>query len=126
VGPGQENHDNMNLIKVEPAGIELAVNDGESIFAAAYRAGYQWPTMCKGMASCGACTLDVQAGLPHLGEMGQREREMLLFGFGDVARGGKALRLACQATVTGPGVVVRKKGVVARGARRLGTSEADR
>jgi 2Fe-2S ferredoxin len=114
------------LIRVEPAAVEFAVNEGESIFAAAYRAGYQWPTMCKGTGTCGACTLDVQAGAAQLGEMGPRERDMLLFGFGDVVRHGKPLRLACQTTVTGPGVVVRKKGVVVPRPERLGSPPSAR
>jgi hypothetical protein len=58
--------------------------------------------------------------------MSGRERDMLLFGFGDLTRHNRPLRLACEATVTGPGVVVRKKGVVAQGSRRLAGGGTDR
>ena len=46
-------------VRVEPSGITLDVRDGETVMAAARRAGYRWPTICGGLADCGACALEV-------------------------------------------------------------------
>jgi 2Fe-2S ferredoxin len=98
-------------VRVEPSGITLDVRDGETVMAAARRAGYQWPTICGGLADCGACALEVvegAAGLPtpttvegmRLNTLVERRR------FPD-----RTWRLACQLVPTAD-VVVRKTGVV--------------
>ena len=38
-----------------PGEIELEVEDGEALMAAANRAGYYWPTVCAGDAVCTRC-----------------------------------------------------------------------
>jgi 2Fe-2S ferredoxin len=101
-------------VRVEPSGITLDVRDGETVMAAARRAGYQWPTICGGLADCGACALEVlegAAGLPtpttvegvRLNALVERRR------YPD-----RTWRLACQLAPTAD-LVVRKTGVVRDG-----------
>jgi ferredoxin, 2Fe-2S len=97
------------IVRVEPSGIEIDVADGETLMAAARRAGYRWPTVCGGLAQCGVCVVDVEAGRPAPPEdlEAQRlatlpERQM---------RPDAEWRLACQLRVGGAGLVVRKRGV---------------
>ena len=98
-------------VRVEPSGITLELHDGETVMAAARRAGYQWPTICGGLADCGACALEVLEGagaLPRpstiegtrLNVLAERRR------FPD-----RTWRLACQLVPDGV-LVVRKTGVV--------------
>jgi ferredoxin len=95
-------------VRVEPAGIDLGVAPGESIMAAAVRAGYRWPTVCGGEGSCRTCFLEVVDGGDRLSPIGALEREGL-DSLGPIAQG-KPVRLACQVKVSGP-AVVRKRGV---------------
>jgi 2Fe-2S ferredoxin len=98
-------------VRVEPSGITLDVHDGETVMAAARRAGYRWPTICGGLADCGACAVEVLqsgAALPtpttvegmRLNVLVERRR------YPD-----RTYRLACQLVPTAD-VVVRKTGVV--------------
>jgi len=98
-------------VRVEPSGITLDLRDGETVMAAAGRAGYRWPTICGGLADCGACALEVletAAALPppttiegmRLNVLVERRR------YPD-----RTFRLACQLVPTGD-LVVRKTGVV--------------
>jgi ferredoxin, 2Fe-2S len=101
----------VSTVQVQPSGVTLEVDDGETIFAAAARHGYSWPTVCGGLGSCRACVLSVVEGGEHLSPIGKWEREGLdevLVGLhGDPAQ----YRLACQAKASGD-VVVHKPGVV--------------
>jgi len=96
-------------VRVEPAGVDLDVGDGESVMHAAERQGYRWPTVCHGQAVCTTCFFEVVGGAGHLAPPEPLERRALAqspltqLTAGDV-------RLACQARVTGP-VTVRKPGV---------------
>jgi 2Fe-2S ferredoxin len=98
-------------VRVEPSGITLELHDGETVMAAARRAGYRWPTICGGLADCGACALEVLDGgaaLPtpttvegmRLNVLVERQR------YPD-----RTYRLACQLVPTAD-LVVRKTGVV--------------
>jgi len=86
-------------VRVEPAGIELTVEPGETVMHAAERLGYRWPTVCHG-----------QAVSEHLVAPAPLERSALGSSPVVAAAGGGHVRLACQATVTGD-VVVGKRGV---------------
>lgn len=99
----------MSLLRVEPAGYVITVRDGESLMAAAVRAGYYWPTTCGGHGICTTCAVEVVRGAEHLAPPGRGETRALLEGRGPdaVTRG---LRLACQVQTAGD-VVVRKTGV---------------
>ena len=98
-------------VRVKPSGITFDVRDGETVMAAARRAGYRWPTICGGLAECGACALEVievAGALPapstveglRLNALVERRRHP-----------DRTWRLACQLAPTGD-VVVRKTGVV--------------
>ncbi|EFC80759.1 2Fe-2S iron-sulfur cluster-binding protein [Parafrankia sp. EUN1f] len=117
------------VVRVEPSGVELEVEPGETIIEAAWRLGYRWPTICHGQGTCTVCRLEVVRGAEHLVPPGAEEvgaLEPLLSGgprrdlTGVTAAAGAAgaagvtgvgnLRLACRARVTGD-AVVRRKGV---------------
>ena len=97
-------------VRVEPAGIELTVEPGETVMHAAERLGYRWPTVCHGQAVCTTCFFEVLAGSEHLVAPALLERSALGSSPVVAAAGGGHVRLACQATVTGD-VVVGKRGV---------------
>jgi ferredoxin len=104
-------------VRVEPSGIELAVADGETVMAAADRAGYRWPTVCGGLAECGTCTLEVVAGGEALPAPEPLEAARLAVIPDARLWPERTWRLACQLRLPGgggePELVVRKKGVVA-------------
>jgi ferredoxin len=94
-------------VLVRPSGIRLDLEPGETVFRAAARQGYRWPTICGGNGTCRTCVLVVEAGAENCAPIGDLEAEGL-----DAlkeARGG-VHRLACQLRVTGD-VVVSKRGV---------------
>ncbi|WP_322747057.1 MULTISPECIES: 2Fe-2S iron-sulfur cluster-binding protein [unclassified Frankia] len=94
-------------VTVTPSGIVLAVAEAETVFAAARRCGYWWPTVCDGVGTCRTCVLQVSAGAENCGPIDDLEDEGLrAIGPGTNGR----IRLACQLRVTGP-VVVVKRGV---------------
>jgi ferredoxin len=97
-----------------PSGIEFAVAPGESIMAAAERAGFRWPTICGGQASCGVCAYQVMAGGDDLAVAEPIELE-LTTGMPVSARG--PTRLACQSVFISSGAHLSgfKRGVRARG-----------
>ncbi len=94
-------------VTVTPSGIVLAVAETETVFAAARRCEYWWPTSCGGLGTCRTCVLRVSDGAEHCGPIGDLEREGLA-SIGSAAD--ERIRLACQLRVTGP-VVVVKRGV---------------
>lgn len=98
-------------VRIEPLGVEVPVHDDEVVMAAAARAGIGWPTLCGGAGLCGACAVDVVAGSEQLGPVSDLERKGLALA-GPVGAGG-VRRLACQLTVTGD-IVVVKRGVQPR------------
>jgi 2Fe-2S ferredoxin len=97
-------------VRVEPAGIELAVEEGETVMHAAERLGYRWPTVCHGQAVCTTCFFEVLAGSEHLVVPAPLERSALASSAVVDSAGGGPMRLACQAKVTGD-VIVGKRGV---------------
>lgn len=50
------------VARVEPAGVEIVVHPGETLFDAAYREGYDWPTICMGQGTCTHCHVRVRDG----------------------------------------------------------------
>jgi ferredoxin, 2Fe-2S len=97
----------MASITVLPLGLTLDVEPGETVMAAARRAGYTWPTVCDASASCGTCVSIVRAGLSHCGPIPDDERETLTRTLGSVD-GDR--RLACRLTIDGD-VTITKRGV---------------
>jgi ferredoxin len=95
--------------RVEPLGVDLDVEEGETIMEAALRHGYRWPTICGGNASCGACCLQVLRGAQYCAPPAARELERLA-AIGMLSSGEETRRLACELTVDGP-IVVHMPGV---------------
>lgn len=97
--------------RVEPRGHEVAAEPGETVMAAARRAGLRWPTVCGGLAECGVCVLEVLDPPPALLPPGPDEAERLA-ALPETRRDPAAtFRLACRVVPT-DGLVVRKRGVV--------------
>jgi 2Fe-2S ferredoxin len=97
-------------VRVEPAGIDLDVHEGEPIMAAASRLGYWWPTVCGGQAECGVCALEVMAAGGELPVPSTLEAERLATLPERRLRPESEFRLACQLRAVN-GLVVRKRGV---------------
>ena len=107
-------------IRVEPLAVEYEAGAGETVMGAAQALGYYWPTTCGGEGRCTTCACEVLEGAGLLSPMGRSERAALV-----AERGERVVetnvRLACQAHVTGAGlVVVRKPGVRGRGTWEAG------
>jgi 2Fe-2S ferredoxin len=101
-------------MRVEPAGIDIDVAPGETLIQAAWRAGYEWPTLCFARGTCTACRCEIIDGLHLLSE--RTEAEVALLGDLDrrVRRANpRRMRLACQARASGH-ITVRKPGVKKR------------
>ena len=94
-------------VEVQPLGALLQVESDETLFQAAQRDGYYWPTVCGGSAECKVCRCEIIEGRENALPMEEREASAL-------ASLGQALhegdRLACCLKVRGP-VVVRKERV---------------
>jgi len=100
----------MVQVRVEPAGIDLDVAPGQTVFDAALAAGVKWPTICFGQARCTACALKVVAGHQNAGPVEPEERDALRQMAGRRRRSAmRDTRLACRMTVLGA-VSVDKHG----------------
>jgi len=100
--------DQPKVVNVLPDGFVLSVAPGDSVMAAANRAGYYWPTACSANAICTRCVMTVDPDdTDSFGPMGDREREALTnvrWAAGE--RAGE--RLACQAQVVDCATVTKK------------------
>jgi 2Fe-2S ferredoxin len=109
---GSAEADAARWVRVEPAAVTFPINPQESVIAAAWRAGFHWPTTCWGQAECGVCAMEVLEGVELLNPVGPAEASRLR---ALPRRDGAGRRLACQAKVVGPGTLtVRKPGVRTR------------
>ena len=95
-------------VVVLPSEIEIEVDDGETLMAAAVRQGYRWPTVCGGQGTCRTCFVRVEAGAEHCSPISPFEKEGI-----DALRepADGVTRLACQVGIAGDGVRVFKRGV---------------
>ncbi len=95
---------------MEPAGIDLDVPPGQTVFEAALAAGVKWPTICFGQARCTACALTIVDGHHNAGPVESEERDVLRQMAGRRRRSAmRDTRIACRMTVLGP-VTVDKRG----------------
>jgi ferredoxin len=96
----------MARLRVRPSGIEFDVGLDESVFSAAERHGYRWPTVCGGVGSCTTCFAVVVEGAENSSGVSRFEREGLsrIDLPPDIAG---EVRLACQLTISGDVTVVR-------------------
>lgn len=92
-------------VRVLPSDVLIEVEDGETLFRAARRQGYSWPSICNGDCECGICYMVVEEGADQLSEKQQVEADRLALGL--KAKEPRA-RLACQAKVNGDAVVTRR------------------
>jgi len=97
-------------VRVEPAGVDIAVGDGETVMHAAEREGYRWPTVCHGQAVCTTCFFEVIGGADNLDPAGEVERAALATSPARLVPREHEIRLACQVRLQGD-VIVRKLGV---------------
>jgi 2Fe-2S ferredoxin len=94
---------------VEPLGVTFELLPGESLMAAAQRAGYWWPTICKGNAQCNRCAVRVIDGTGLEPRSPVELAGLRAVRWRTIAEDA-ADRLACQLRATGP-AVVHKRGV---------------
>jgi ferredoxin len=94
-------------VLVRPAEVRLDPEPDETVFGAAARAGYRWPTVCGGLGTCRTCLMVVDEGRENCSPIEDLEAEAL-----DALKEPRdgAHRLACRTRVTGD-VVVTKRGV---------------
>ena len=64
-------------VHIEPASVDITVEDGETILHAAERLGYHWPTVCHGQAICTTCSFEVVEGSENLNGRGPLEAAAL-------------------------------------------------
>jgi ferredoxin len=97
------------LVTVQASNLSFDALPGETVYAAAERNGYAWPTICGGKADCTRCFMEVLEGGENLGPMGRAELAALQE---RRWRGEERPweRLACCATVHGA-VTVRRRSV---------------
>jgi 2Fe-2S ferredoxin len=100
----------VTQVRVEPAGIDLDVSPGQTVFDAAHAAGLKWPTICFGQARCTACAVRIVDGHQNAGPIEPEERGVLKQMAGRRRRSTmRDTRIACRMTVLGP-VTVHKPG----------------
>lgn len=100
----------MTVVTIRPSGVEFDVNDGETVAEAAWRQGFRWPTKCWGQAECMACYAKVVDGERSAVPAATFELDqMRLFMAPNMQS--NLVRLGCQLTVSGPGLVLEKNGV---------------
>jgi 2Fe-2S ferredoxin len=91
-------------VRVMPLDVEIEVATGETLLQAAQRAGFSWPSLCGGNATCLTCFVKIETGLDAASVQSAWERERL-----DLAgRRGPEFRLACQLAVAGPMRVIKR------------------
>jgi len=91
----------MTTVRFHPSEREVDVPAGTTLLEATRRAGLPIGSSCDGQGICGWCRLRVLEGAAELSPVETTERELL-------ARigGGPDERIACQARVLSPGVLV--------------------
>ena len=97
-------------VRVLPADVVLEVMPGETVFLAAARLGYSWPTTCGGIAECGSCISTITDGVENCTAPAAAESETIARVRPGRHQHDPAFRLACQLQVTGP-ITLTKRGV---------------
>jgi 2Fe-2S ferredoxin len=96
------------VVHVLPLAAQIEVLAGETLFEAAARLGFSWPTRCFGQAQCTLCALTVEEGADNT--LAPDTEEQAVIRRVQSIRGNGSYRLACRLQVKGS-VVVRKEGV---------------
>jgi 2Fe-2S ferredoxin len=98
-------------VKIQPSGVELDVDPGESVAEAAWRQGYIWPTQCWGQAECMSCFTRIVDGELSAVPAGDHELDAIRLRMNPRLRSNALIRLACQLRVRGNELVLDKAGV---------------
>ena len=96
---------NAIAVRVEPLGVSVPVQPGETLMAAALRAGLRWPTLCRGNGLCGYCHVEIvetDTALPVAGS-----KELRTLDQTPQPAGAPPRRLACQLRPNGRLIVCR-------------------
>lgn len=98
-------------VRVEPAGVDIEVFKGETLFDAAWREGYDWPTICLGQALCTACHVRLREGEENVSPLVEREEQQAVQRISRRLYKGDTtgVRLACRLFVTGAVIVEQSK-----------------
>jgi ferredoxin, 2Fe-2S len=99
-----------SLITVQPSGFTFRAEPGETVMAAAIRERYKWPSVCGGIALCGACVCRLQQGAKNVNQVERDEADRLRELKRRANSGVTNSRLACQLVPNGP-ITVFKLGV---------------
>jgi 2Fe-2S ferredoxin len=93
----------VGSVSVRPWGIRFSVERGETVFDAAFREGWLWPTTCFGQAQCTRCHMKVLSGGGVLEPPTAVEAPIVerLLRVSHRKEPGVEIRLACQARPTG-------------------------
>jgi ferredoxin, 2Fe-2S len=100
----------MATVSVEPGGLCIEVEPGETLAESAWRQGYRWPTTCWGKAECMVCAVVVVDGEGSTVPADDEEQDAIELRLSRHLRRPTS-RLACRLRVTADGAVVEKKGV---------------
>lgn len=100
----------MPRVTIQPSGVALEVNQGESVAEAAWRQGYIWPTQCWGQADCMTCFTKILDGELSAVPADEFELDAKRFKMTDKFRSSPLIRLACQLRCTGNDLVLEKHG----------------
>lgn len=87
----------MARVKFLPAGTEVEIEPGASIFQAARSSGIMVDTACGGKGTCGLCRVRIVSGVEHLNPAEFAEKQFI----GSMA----GLRLSCRLHPAGDVVV---------------------
>jgi 2Fe-2S ferredoxin len=109
-GLGSNDPQRTHVAHVVPADLDIEVLDIETLFDAAWREGYDWPTVCLGQMLCTACHVIVREGIDNVTPMVERREALAIRRLAQrIYKGNEAgLRLACQLRITGDVVVEQK------------------
>ena len=99
----------MATVNVQPAGVLLDVEFGETVFSAATRHGVKWPNVCGGNGLCRTCWFEIVEGERNVAPIKDREAAGLRLLLPTLVAA-RPVRLACQAGICGD-VTIRKPGV---------------
>ncbi|MBT2276318.1 2Fe-2S iron-sulfur cluster-binding protein [Rhodococcus qingshengii] len=102
----------MTSVRIEGSDIDIEVEPNETLTEAAWRQGYSWPTKCYGQLECMQCFVRVKEGDINIVPAEEQETFAMRTRFPPRLRS-RMVRLACRVKVSGPGVVLEKKGVKA-------------
>ena len=98
------------VVHVDPSGICVQVEPGETLMAAAERQGLRWPTLCHGQAICTACAIVVTGDPDAFQPPEPLENKGLELFAGRSFYLDKVVRLACQSRPV-TDTTVTKRGV---------------